>query len=67
MALGTETALIGNFRHGVFPAFQQFGGTIEFIGTEEVRGCLACQTFDLIVELRTGDKQQFGDAGYVEF
>ena len=53
VTLGTETAHIGNLRHGMLSAFQQFSSTVELIGTEEVRGCLTCQTFDLIVELRT--------------
>ena len=56
VALGTEAALISNLRHGVFPAFQQFSSTVELIGTEEVRRGLACQTFDLIIELRAGDE-----------
>ena len=57
VALGTEAALISNLRHGVFPAFQQLRRTVEFVGTEEVRGRFTRQTFDLIIEFRTRDEQ----------
>ena len=67
VALGAEPALVGNLCNGIFTALEQFGSAIELVGAEEVGGCLARQSLDLIVEFGARDIEHLGDACDVEF
>ena len=66
VALGAEAALVGDLGDGVLAALEEFGRTVELIGAEEVGGCLARQSLDLIIELGARDEQQLRDARHVE-